>query len=279
MNLDASSAIEQLMGLAGVHPDLLAHVHASPPCKTFAAPDSTNSSKDPPCNYRDPRSPDREPRAGPDSDPYRQEAVKHDKLVEHILDMLTEAKEKGANFEFSIENPRAALRRRPYMLAEHWPESIKAERKTVDYCAYGYPYRKSTDVWTSLLEWHPKGRTGSGRCERRCGQGNWTTTDTGALTFRHHVNLSQDPRDGLRGKGAKRVLNSLPPTLTEEILHASLHRWKLKGNRPLGKPVLLDLCAGYGSMRATAEKLGYTYVAVDITNLMSQHLSMLEVRE
>lgn len=68
---------------------------------------------------------------------------------------------------------------------------MAAVRQTVDYCAYGFQYRKSTDIWTSLTHWSPEGATGSGRCELSCGQGKWQLNDFGRLTFRHHINLAQ----------------------------------------------------------------------------------------
>jgi len=159
-----------------------------------------------------------------------------------------------------------------------WPEdSMLAKLATVDYCAYGYSYRKSTDVWTSLMDWSPRGRTGSGRCEQSCGQGHWHLLDSGRITFRHHINLAQHPRDGIRGEGAAKQLNSLPPELVMEILTAALCEWPRRfEDDPRSPeftpdpPVLIDLCSGYGSLEAVAHQLGMVYVAVDLVDKRPQ---------
>ena len=253
---------------AGVNPLDVIHVHASPPCETFAAPDPTNSSKSPPCHYRDPRDPERAPRAGPSSCPYRMKAIEHDSLVKAILQGIEAARKCGWQFSYTLENPRASLRRRPYMNCERWSSWMQATRKVVDYCSYGLPYRKTSDLWTSLSSWEPKGSTGSGRCERRCGQGKWAVNENGRLTFRHHINLAQDPKDGIRGKGARSMLNSLPSELSREFLTAAKEQARANGALQRARqPVLIDLCSGYGSLQQTAKELGLQYVAVDLSDL------------
>ena len=246
----------------------MAHIHASPPCQTFAAPDPTNSSKDPPCHFRNPRDPLRAPRAGGSDCKYRRKALLHDGLVQHLLQCITKRREKGLKFNFSIENPRAALRRRPYMDVSKWNPCMNARLSTVDYCAYGYLYRKSTDIWTSLSSWSPRGVTGSGRCETRCGQGCWFVSQSGRPTFRHFKNLAQHPRDGITGKGATEKLNSIPEDLVREILQASLREWREKGGT--GTPILIDLCSGYGSVGKVAVQLGFTVISTDIKDRRSE---------
>ena len=258
--------MQQLCSKLGIDLEDIAHIHASPPCQTFAAPDPTNSTKCPPCHFRDPKDPLRGPRQSPPGCPYRLKAILHDGLVKKILELLDEALVAGGMFHFTMENPRAALRRRDYMQIDTWPETLKAVLRTVDYCAFGYPYRKATDIWTSLLNWTPTGQTGSGRCERKCASGSWYMDERGNVTYRHHLNLAQDPKDGLRGKGAKKFLNSLPSELTEEFLSLSLASWR-EEHTDDRQPVLLDLCSGYGSLREVAEKLGYKYVGVDVRHL------------
>ena len=266
MNLLQLESVQQLCSELGIELDDIAHIHASPPCQTFAAPDPTNSTKCPPCHFRDPKDPLRGPRQSPPGCPYRLKAILHDGLVKKILELLDEALVAGGMFHFTMENPRAALRRRDYMQIDTWPETLKAVLRTVDYCAFGYPYRKATDIWTSLLNWTPTGQTGSGRCERKCASGSWYMDEHGNVTYRHHLNLAQDPKDGLRGKGAKKFLNSLPSELTEEFLSLSLASWR-EEHTDDRQPVLLDLCSGYGSLREVAEKLGYKYVGVDVRHL------------
>ena len=266
ITIDTHTGIEDLLTSQGYLLSQLAHIHASPPCQTFAAPDPTNSTKNPPCHFRDPKDPERAPRQGGEGCPYRRKAILHDGLVKHILALLTGTRELHSNFQFTIENPRAALRRRPYMTVSNWPSAIGlAIRQTVDYCAYGFSYRKSTDIWTSLLEWIPRGNTGSGRCQRECEQGSWYADGRGGFTFRHHINLAQDPKDGIRGPGARQQLNALPKHLLHEFLSTSLLQWRERGGGADGlPPVLVDLCSGYGSLSEVATELGFQYIGVDV---------------
>lgn len=56
-------------------------------------------------------------------------------LVEHTLYL----NEKLAPHAWMMENPTGMLRTMPFM--------AKLDRRTVTYCQYGMPYRKSTDLW------------------------------------------------------------------------------------------------------------------------------------
>jgi hypothetical protein len=167
---------------------------------------------------------------------------------------------RGGDFDFSIENPRGLLRKRPFMDTQRWPKNLQAELLTCDYCAFGAPYRKTTNFWTSLKGWVPRGNTGDGRCHHECGQGGWVAGEGERRYFRHHVALANESIDGLRGEGATQTLNHIPSLLCSEMLQASK-----KGKR--GRRVLLDLCAGYQSMRESALAMGWDYIAVDIRHL------------
>ena len=76
---------EQLCLDAGVDPAAVLYVHCSPPCETFSPADSSNAGKSPPCNYRDPQDPLREPVQRGEGCPYRTKALEHDALVQHII--------------------------------------------------------------------------------------------------------------------------------------------------------------------------------------------------
>jgi hypothetical protein len=64
-------------------------------------------------------------------------------IVKKTLAIINELNPKY----FFIENPRAMLRKQPFMTMP---------RKTVTYCKYGLPYQKATDIWTNCLTWTPK---------------------------------------------------------------------------------------------------------------------------
>ena len=87
----------------------------------------------------------------------------------------------------------------------------------------------------------------------------------GKKSFVHSVALAQDPKRGYRGPGAQRKINSIPQDLHEEILqHCLAHRSHPKGQ------VVLDLCAGFESLRPVVEGMGLQYCAVDIKNRSTQ---------
>lgn len=129
------------------------------------------------------------------------------------------------------------------------------------------------------MDWSPKGRTGSGRCKQSCGQGHWEILSSGRITFKHHINTAQHPKDGIRGEGAARQLNSFE--LVSEILSAALEEWPRhfedSPRSPEGTPdppVLIDLCSGYGSLEAVAHQLGMIYVAEDLVDKRQQPPSL-----
>ena len=159
------------------------------------------------------------------------------------------------------------MRKRPYMEDSVLRESLNCERLTCDYCAYGTQYRKTTDWWTNLKGWVPEGNTGNGRCGQVCGQGGWAPGEGNRRHFRHHVALANEPIENVRGEGATKVINHIPAPLCNEILKVA--RSRAKANPTGRRPVLLDLCAGWGSMKEAALELGFHYVAVDVKNRLA----------
>jgi len=268
LSLPAEQALRQICELAGVDVGDVAHVHASPPCRTYSPADATNAGKVPPCNYRNPEDPERGPCCEDPACKYRRIALHDDNLVQHILSIFQHARESMPAVNVSLENPHGSLRLRPFMRRFESCRDVKCAH--VDYCAYGYLYKKATDIWTTVLDWVPFGITGTGRCERKCGSGSWHWTHSGKERYRHFVALAQQPEEGIIGQGASRALNSIPTSLGVELLSASLSSWfsssaaKMPSAR---QPVLIDLCAGYGSLRRAAEEVGMRYVGVDIRDL------------
>ena len=147
------------------------------------------------------------------------------------------------------------------MNVSEWPLCMKCSRVTCDYCAYGAPYRKTTDFWTSLDAWVPCGVTSDGRCHCRCGQGGWVPGEGSARYFQHFIALANDPIDGIRGPGSARMINHIPLPLCSELLQVSK-----KGKRV--RRILIDLCAGHQSMKDAAHANGWDYIAVDIRKVL-----------
>ena len=105
------------------------------------------------------------------------------------------------------------------------------------------------------FDWQPKGITGDGRCGAKCGQGR---EDPITKRFRHFTALAVDPQRGPRGANATKMTCGIPERLIFEILTAinEVERIETK--------VVLDLCAGFQSLREQVKKIGAKYVAVDV---------------
>jgi hypothetical protein len=76
--------------------------------------------------------------------PKRPETIQAMEIVKKTLAIIEELKPKY----YFIENPRAMLRKQPFM--------SDIPRKTVTYCKYGLPYQKATEIWTNCEKWVPK---------------------------------------------------------------------------------------------------------------------------
>ena len=83
--------------------------------------------------------------------------------------------------------------------------------------------------------------------------------------YKHFRGIAQEPIRGPRGKGATAFKNSIPRQLCEEII-ASLPPPTPEAN------TIIDLCAGFQSMREPALAAGFNYIAVDILGDRSSRL-------
>ena len=86
-------------------------------------------------------------------------------MVRNMVRSQANDRKQGWTYDMVIENPLGSLRQRPYMRGEEFEDTF--DRTTVDYCSYGKPYRKSTDLW-STFEFKPQGLTGNGKCNNGC---------------------------------------------------------------------------------------------------------------
>ena len=115
-----------------------------------------------------------------------------------------------------MENPVGSLACRPYQV--RWQKRGERKgglkREEVHYCAYMHLYHKPTHIWTSMLDWLPKGTTGTGRCERRCVAGKWG--DKGRWV--HVFKLAQSSWQEKSGRGRKAFKNMMPMLLHIELV-------------------------------------------------------------
>ena len=136
-------------------------------------------------------------------------------------------------------------------------------RRLLHYCAYGHLFKKPTHIWTTS-GWTPRGGAKrDGLCHGLCGQGEWRGKD-----FRHFCGLAQEPIRGPRGPGANKLKNAVPDKLCDDWLQyvkANTH-----GN------TIIDLCAGYQSLKPFALKHGFNYIAVDVLGDRNRHLRKRE---
>ena len=105
------------------------------------------------------------------------------------------------------------------------------------------------------FDWQPKGTTGDGRCGERCGQGR---EDPITKRFKHFMALAVDPQRGPRGTNATKMTCGIPEKLIVELLTA------INEVETIEDKVVLDLCAGFQSLREQVIKMGAKYVSVDV---------------
>ena len=151
------------------------------------------------------------------------------------------------------------------MNVQSWPARIMSKLFRVDYCAYGFEYMKPTHLWSTLLRWLPKGLTGTGTCMKCCPAGGWCTAEDGRRSYVHNIGLARDPKIGIRGDGSNKQLNAIPPMLHRECLVEAL-----ANRQDECQQVVLDLCAGYGSLKEVTAQMHLKYVAVGILDRITQ---------
>ena len=239
LDLNGTESPAELLRLicteAGVKQEDVVLAWASPPCETYSRATWSNLSRG--FNHR---------MLAPGFPPVDGEkgakAESHDRLTQRVMEVL---KLVGC---FVMENPHGGMEKMWYLA--DW----KDKQKVLDLCAFIWPFKKTANLWVGGFNWEPKGTTGTGRCEGRCGQG---ALDPLTKRFRHFMALAVDPQRGPRGEGATKMTCGIPHRLIMEILAAFKEQRQLKGK------IVLDLCAGFQSIRKAVLEAGAGYVAVD----------------
>lgn len=133
-----------------------------------------------------------------DGTPKTDFAAKSDRLVLNTLKIISEFPEA----KWYIENPRATLRKRPFM--------NNIQKATVWYCKYGDMRAKPTDIFTNNLRsifnlngWQPR---------EQCFNGN---------TNCHHEAAPRGSRTGTQGLKGNYERSKIPHELCLEIIKAT----------------------------------------------------------
>jgi len=159
---DPQSIVQKVCDRIGVNPSMVRFLWASPPCRTMSnAPYNVGRGEGHGYNYRDFSDPQRGPCCSRPECKYRQMAVEHDQFLPMLQQTFQEDRRRGLQYDFMVENPGACLRRRPYALLHNWPDMVQVALKTVSLCAFKHPAMKPTDLFTSLVDYTPRGETGS----------------------------------------------------------------------------------------------------------------------
>ena len=189
-------------------------------------------------------------------------AIEHDNLVRYLMESYMADKEAGHGYDFLMENPVGSLRHRPYMQGERIEECVK--RKTVDYCAFELPYKKSTDLSLDIIE-----ALATNRQYRQCQMQRWTLQARDEEEQRPLEPSTEDRRSSTpaaqrtyKGPSVKKLLWRLPQKLTHEFTE-QLKQTQMKSDQK----VVIDFFSGEESWKAAVEEAGYIYLPVDVRTL------------
>lgn len=198
----------------------------SVPCDTFGRCDSSNQTRG--FNHRE-HAPEMWDASGAGllqgcREPVTELARQHNKLLE-----LTLATMELLWVLFAIpsilENPHANMRLVPPMRA--FAQRLEVHTHTVNYCVYGHPYCKLTDLWTTIPHLSLMACTGTGRCTQRKHCSNkwgYRSQETGKWRHRYTIGGAASRIYG-KGLDVEWWKNKVPARLLREVLDAAVGYW------------------------------------------------------
>jgi hypothetical protein len=192
----------------------------------------------------------------------RQKALDHDRLTAGVTAGFLADNRRGDGYPYALENPHGMLAQRPFMQSIDWVRA--ASRHMVHYCNYGGQFHKPTDIWSSMSDWFPGGRSGCGQCCQQCDVGRWMWVEkdirrTG-IQYVHDKQIGGHTDKRGCGVGSQKQQRwKVPSALLEEVVACAKEK---KGD--VKRKYVIDLFAGQGSMAEVARRNGFIYVPVDI---------------
>ena len=111
-------------------------------------------------------------------------AEDHDIMIASVLQAL-DAVLNLYVIHWAVENPNAQLGKRLVLLSLTGSGRVKCGR--INYCQYDHIFAKDTCMRTTVLQWVPKGKSGTGMCRKETG--NCSTTNRHVLVWSHRVDV------------------------------------------------------------------------------------------
>ena len=209
--------------LAGVLIQEIKFVWASVPCETLSRLDPSNQRHTHHREYSKDSSVVCKQRVvvvtGGTREPVTELGEDHDIMIASVLQAL-DAAFNLYGIHWAVENPNAQLGRRPVLLSLMRSGRVKCGR--VNYCQYDHIFAKDTCVRTTVLQWTPKGRSGTGMCRKETGNCSAKTGFFNQQTRRwnHHNTIGGKAARSVKGPSKDEVQNRVPLKLLLEILQA-----------------------------------------------------------
>jgi hypothetical protein len=167
-------------------------------------------------------------------------------------------------YHHAMENPRGMVQQRPFMLTREWLR--ETVRLLQHWCNWGGQFHRPSHIWTSLTEWVPGGKSGSGKCDQTCSAGRWEWDKERKWGIKYvhdcHIGGSTEKKGKLEGS-QKQQRWKVPEDFLDELLTEVKENVQMKDRSK--KRYVIDLCAGDGLGPVVLDH-GFIYVPVDLRN-------------
>jgi hypothetical protein len=265
------TVVQQICGILNIDINEIMLVWASPPCESYTWLGFTNESRG--NHFRNHQSEEKGPRV-PESCHSKEDHEKrmiaqdHDTLTEGITLSMLQDNTQSRVYHYALENPRGMLQNRPFMSSAEW---LRETAKLLQHwCNWGGQFHKPSHIWTSLIDWCPGGKSGTGKCDQTCSAGRWEWDKERkwGMKYTHDCHIGgPSEKKGVQEGSQKQQRWKVPGDFLDELLQ-EVKKEVEEGDRSR-KRYVIDLCAGGGSLGPIALNHGCIYVPVDLENSCS----------